>query len=380
SAVLRRFVERLPQRVTEILQCLQTGNSAELLRLVHQIKGAAGGYGFPQITEQASRTEALLKSQSPFDQVQREARALVELIRRVEGYPTEMSASAQVRRKILLAHTCPRIRELASLAADELSAELLLADDSQSARDLAIRHVPDGILLDANLGGENGFAIRRSLARHERTAGIPVMLITRGKFIRTEDCGLEEFDRIAHPADESEMRREINELLNRRSLRDTVRHRSRIDSLTGMPNELFLAARMPADLSAARRQGLPFSIYCLRLLSLASLGAAGSSGAADAVVKEIARVLGKFFEGRTVARNGPDEFCAAEIGVDYPGAVERSEELRRVLAGVQLPDGGAVDVAIGVATATAQSASVTELLEEARASISAPAPPVAMAA
>ena len=38
----------------------QEGNSAQLRKLAHQLKGAAGGYGFPTITASAAELETLL--------------------------------------------------------------------------------------------------------------------------------------------------------------------------------------------------------------------------------------------------------------------------------------------------------------------------------
>ena len=55
------FVSKLPDRVSHLSTLLQEQNLDELKRAVHQLKGAGGGYGFPQITEAAAAAERKTK-------------------------------------------------------------------------------------------------------------------------------------------------------------------------------------------------------------------------------------------------------------------------------------------------------------------------------
>ena len=84
--LLDRFVERLPERVTTIQSLLRDGNMNDLRQAVHQLKGAGGGYGFPRITEAASVAEEHIKAKTDLEAIKRDVDALVQLIRRVEGY------------------------------------------------------------------------------------------------------------------------------------------------------------------------------------------------------------------------------------------------------------------------------------------------------
>ncbi|MFI5299308.1 MAG: Hpt domain-containing protein [Polyangiales bacterium] len=56
------FVRVAAVRADEVLTALAQGDDSTVRRLVHQLKGAAGGYGFPTITEQAVRVEAALET------------------------------------------------------------------------------------------------------------------------------------------------------------------------------------------------------------------------------------------------------------------------------------------------------------------------------
>ena len=63
--LLDEFVRDLPQRVLAIEQSLESGDVERLGVQVHQLKGTAGGYGFPPITQAAHDLEVALKAQLP---------------------------------------------------------------------------------------------------------------------------------------------------------------------------------------------------------------------------------------------------------------------------------------------------------------------------
>ncbi|HEY2587462.1 MAG TPA: ATP-binding protein, partial [Tepidisphaeraceae bacterium] len=89
AAVIQDFVNGLPAQVAKIQGLMEGSNLVELRRTVHQLKGAGGGYGFPQITEFALNAENELKA-SAADALTADLRGrvdeLVGLIRRVSGY------------------------------------------------------------------------------------------------------------------------------------------------------------------------------------------------------------------------------------------------------------------------------------------------------
>jgi two-component system, sensor histidine kinase len=89
STIIEDFVNGLPAQVARIHGLLEGRNLVELRRTVHQLKGAGGGYGFPQITEFALQAENELKASADADltaSVQGRVDELVALIRRVSGY------------------------------------------------------------------------------------------------------------------------------------------------------------------------------------------------------------------------------------------------------------------------------------------------------
>ena len=89
------FVSRLPARVHSLLTLSANQEMEELRRLVHQLKGAGAGYGFPNITDAAKKTESLIKATAECAAVQTAVNELIDLIRGVEGYDPKRENDAK---------------------------------------------------------------------------------------------------------------------------------------------------------------------------------------------------------------------------------------------------------------------------------------------
>jgi HPt (histidine-containing phosphotransfer) domain-containing protein len=81
--IVREFAAELPARVSKLEALLAAHELRELQTLAHQLKGAGGGYGFPQITELAASLEAALKQGADDAVVKDRAHALCTLLRDV---------------------------------------------------------------------------------------------------------------------------------------------------------------------------------------------------------------------------------------------------------------------------------------------------------
>lgn len=57
--LVQLFIDELPSRLVQLQQALEDGRWNELARFAHQLKGAGGSYGFPQLTPVAARLEQL---------------------------------------------------------------------------------------------------------------------------------------------------------------------------------------------------------------------------------------------------------------------------------------------------------------------------------
>lgn len=61
--LVQEFVQELPGRAETLNGYLQGAAYSDLRRIAHQLKGAAGGYGFSPISESAAKVENLLLPQ-----------------------------------------------------------------------------------------------------------------------------------------------------------------------------------------------------------------------------------------------------------------------------------------------------------------------------
>jgi signal transduction histidine kinase/DNA-binding response OmpR family regulator len=85
AEIVRQFVRGLPERSSAILRASRASDVETLTRLAHQLKGAAGGYGFPRITEAAAEVEDALAAGHDRLAVESRAEALATLCRRARA-------------------------------------------------------------------------------------------------------------------------------------------------------------------------------------------------------------------------------------------------------------------------------------------------------
>jgi HPt (histidine-containing phosphotransfer) domain-containing protein len=63
--IVMMFLAEIPARIENLDRQRAASDRATFRRIVHQIKGAGGGYGFPSISEAASRLERCLDAAGP---------------------------------------------------------------------------------------------------------------------------------------------------------------------------------------------------------------------------------------------------------------------------------------------------------------------------
>jgi len=83
--IVHQFVRDLPERSSAILRASQAEDVETLRRLAHQLKGAAGGYGFPRLTEVAGVVETAIAEGRAIGLVQGHVEELAALCRRARA-------------------------------------------------------------------------------------------------------------------------------------------------------------------------------------------------------------------------------------------------------------------------------------------------------
>ena len=80
--------------------------------------------------------------------------------------------------KLLLIDDEPRVARALEYAMNGRGVDLRATRNSTAAMAAATHDVPDAILLDVNLGGEDGLELCRALKSDERTRHVPVLLLS----------------------------------------------------------------------------------------------------------------------------------------------------------------------------------------------------------
>ena len=84
APLLTQYLARIPETIALIEEAWERGDSERLLRCVHQLKGAAGGYGFPQVTKLASECQRLMLAGTSIEELSGPLKDLVGMIRRMQ--------------------------------------------------------------------------------------------------------------------------------------------------------------------------------------------------------------------------------------------------------------------------------------------------------
>jgi len=82
------FVEELPDKIAAIRKAVEDQNLVAVATLAHQLKGSAGGYGFPTITTAATLVEASAKGEEKAEAIADQVNALSQLCGRARGTAT----------------------------------------------------------------------------------------------------------------------------------------------------------------------------------------------------------------------------------------------------------------------------------------------------
>jgi len=85
TEIVELFVQEMPDRIARLLDRLAASDWEGLRRAAHQLKGAAGSYGFGLITPAAAHLEDSIVHSRPEEEIRRAVQELKELCRRARG-------------------------------------------------------------------------------------------------------------------------------------------------------------------------------------------------------------------------------------------------------------------------------------------------------
>jgi PAS domain S-box-containing protein len=91
-AIIPEFVAGLPAKVGKIIDLLERDDLPALQNLAHKLLGTCGGYGFAPVSEPARTLEQSIKAGKSRESITPEVQALIEVIRRIDGYDESQEA------------------------------------------------------------------------------------------------------------------------------------------------------------------------------------------------------------------------------------------------------------------------------------------------
>jgi len=83
--ILELFVKEMSERVANLREGLEAGDWARLGRTAHQLKGAAGSYGFAPISVGAAGVEQAIRQSLPESRIREAVEELIALCRRARS-------------------------------------------------------------------------------------------------------------------------------------------------------------------------------------------------------------------------------------------------------------------------------------------------------
>ncbi len=92
--LLHEFVDDLPARVAAMETDLRAADLARLAGRAHQLKGTAGSYGLPSLSEAAGALEAVITAERPATEIAARVARLSDLCRRIAATRTRVEAAA----------------------------------------------------------------------------------------------------------------------------------------------------------------------------------------------------------------------------------------------------------------------------------------------
>jgi CheY-like chemotaxis protein len=118
--------------------------------------------------------------------------------------------------RVLVIDDEPDVRWLLRLSLERVGHEVLLAEDGLRGVAMAQRQHPDAIVLDLMMPVMDGYGVLQALERDERTANVPVVVLTAKAIPEEEEkatsAGAVRF--LTKPFDPNDLAQELEDLLS----------------------------------------------------------------------------------------------------------------------------------------------------------------------
>ena len=241
---------------------------------------------------------------------------------------------------------------------------LLGIDGASASEALAV----DLILMDVMMPSVNGIEACKRIKDEERFADIPVVMVTfkddMGSVAEAFEVGATDY--IIKPLSQLEILARVQSILslkNEVSRRKTVekemidltgqlqvaerslRQLDITDSLTGLGNRRHLDSMLEEEWRRGMREALPVALICIDIDDFKGYNLAKGYPEGDRCLKKLAETFMAALRraGDVVVRYSGEEFAVLLPNTDLAGAMAIAEELRELVADLDIPYGKGLD-------------------------------------
>lgn len=236
------------------------------------------------------------------------------------------------------------------------------AFNGMEALRLAVREIPDLIILDVMMPGMSGYEICRELKSNPVTREIPVLFLTARAEVddRVEGLQLGASDYISKPFHPRELMARVNNALRQRSLMRTMKEEydrlqaiSIVDELTGLYNRRYFTERFEEEINRAKRYNYPVSCLMIDIDFFKNVNDTYGHLAGDQVLAELALIVKDSTRVVDfVCRFGGEEFVVLLPQTGISGALVVAEKMRRNVEQHGFPvDGRTIPVSVSIGVA-----------------------------
>lgn len=197
----------------------------------------------------------------------------------------------------------------------------------------AIELIPDVILLDLDMPGQNGFQVLHQLKENRSTHEIPVIFVSGSCSTDQKVHALEmgAIDFVTKPFELAELRARVRSALRIHQLIRMLAERAQLDALTGLWNRAYFDERLRREIEESERHGHPLSLIFADLDHFKMLNDEHGHTFGDLVLEEFAHILTHGRAGDVACRYGGEEFVVIATHTNADEAVTVANRYRTAL-------------------------------------------------
>ena len=256
---------------------------------------------------------------------------------------------------------------------NRMGLEVLLADKAKRGIEMALEEQPDLILLDIVMPDMNGYDVCKHLKLDERTAKIPIIIVSAKDNSEDKITGLKmgASDYVSKPFNPGELKARVQNILQIISLQEKLACKANTDELTGIPNRRHFFDILVREVLAAKINAKPLSVMMMDLDHFKSINDTYGHVAGDMVLRQMGKILKEnIYPLDVAARYGGEEFILLMPNTCSEKAMQAAEKLRKIIDQWQWDIGGdkTVSITISLGVISTDSNNLTgheELVEKA---------------